>query len=169
MPTVEAHMIFEVMGRPPEHVKKALNELVVKMGTEKGIEIRGKTYYDPKPVKDSKELYLAFAEVEAEFISVDSFFAIIFGYLPSNVEIHYPEKLKVTNTELNNLSNLILGKIHSYDTLAKKIINEKNILIKQIQEWQNKGVIKVDQKLMKKEVQKLDRKAKASSKKKAKK
>ena len=32
MDKIKAHLIIEIMGRPPEHIKEALNNLVVKNG-----------------------------------------------------------------------------------------------------------------------------------------
>ena len=36
---IRALFIFEILGRPPEHIKKTLEEFVHKLGQQKGVEI----------------------------------------------------------------------------------------------------------------------------------
>ena len=36
---IKAMFIFEILGRPPEHIKKTLGELITKLGELSGIEI----------------------------------------------------------------------------------------------------------------------------------
>ena len=127
-----SRMIIEIMGRPPEHIKEALNTLVVRMVSEKGVKIKDKNYHKPKKIKDADNLYTAFAELEIEFDDLISFFRIILGYLPSHVEIIYPEKFKMSGYEINELSNYIIEKLHKYDALAKRLLAERNILMNQI-------------------------------------
>ena len=133
MENLKARMIIEIMGRPPEHIKEALNTLVVKMGSENGVKLIDKRYHDPKSVKEAKNLHITFAEVDAEFDSLENFFSVIMGYMPSNVEIYEPEKFKLNSNEINSLSNYIMSKLHRYDEIAKRSIVERDILLRQLQ------------------------------------
>ena len=47
-------LIFEILGRPPEHIKKSLDEFVSTLGDKKGIEIVSKTIHEPKPIEDKE-------------------------------------------------------------------------------------------------------------------
>jgi len=140
MDKIKAHLVIELMGRPPEHIKEALNTLVVKMGSEKGISLIDKKYHKPKAVKEAKNLHITFAEVEAEFEDLNSFFGVIFNYMPSNIEVYSPEKFKLNNYDLNTLSNFVLSKMHNYDSIAKNLVAERNILLNQIEVLRNKGI-----------------------------
>ena len=134
MVKIKARMIIEIMGKPPEHVKEALNTLVVRMGSEKGVGLIDKNYHDPKPVKESESLYSTFAEIDAEFDSLEHFFSITMGYMPSNVEIYEPEKFKLSSSELTSLGNFIVSNLHRYDEMAKRAIVERDILLRKLQE-----------------------------------
>jgi len=90
MVEMQVSLILELLGKPAEHLKEALNTLVVKLDSEKGVKILEKTYHDPTPIKESKGLFTAFAEVTVEFKEIGNFFGIIFAYLPSHIETLNP-------------------------------------------------------------------------------
>jgi len=140
MDKIKANLIIEIMGRPPKHIAETLNTIVIKIGSEKGVELINKKFHKPKSIKDAKNLYMTFSEVEAEFENLDSFFTVIFNYMPSNVEIFDPEKIKLNNYDLNTLSNFILSRLHKYDAIAKGIMTERNIMMKQLEDLRKQGV-----------------------------
>jgi hypothetical protein len=130
---IQAHLILEILGRPAEHIKEALNELLKKLGTEKGIKIISQDVREPNPIKDS-DLFTSFADITVELDSIDQFFGIIFAYMPAHIEIIYPEDLSLTNFQFNDLGNRILSRLHEYDALAKKIVFERKVLIDKLKE-----------------------------------
>ncbi|MCH7568171.1 MAG: hypothetical protein IIA87_02005 [Nanoarchaeota archaeon] len=162
MEKIKANLIIEIMGRPPEHISEALNTLVIKMGSEEGVEIKDKKYHKPVAVKDAKNLYITFAEVEAEFDSLENYFGIIFTYMPSNVEIISHDKIKLNIHELNSLGNSILSKLHHYDAIAKGLVAERDILVRQLKSLGvEKQIPKINDEVMKKKTvgkKKLSRK-----------
>ena len=127
MSKIKANLIIEIMGRPPEHIKEALNTLTIRMDSEKGVSILNKKYHDPKPIEKSNNLFITFAEIDIEFETLETFFSILMGYMPSNAEIYEPEKFKLDVNDLNGLGNFIIGKLHRYDSIAKRALTEKNI------------------------------------------
>ena len=129
MPQVKARLIFEMMGRPPKHLKEQLNTHVIKMGSEKGIKFINKVFHKPKFMKDANKLYHAFSEIEAEFDSFEDMFNIIFNYMPANIEIFEPEKFKMQSNEINTLSNYILARLHQYDSITKILISDRQKLM----------------------------------------
>ena len=132
MSKIKAKLIIEIMGRPPEHVKEALNTLVVRLGSEKGVSVIDKQYHEPKPIEESKDLFIAFADVDAEFENIESFFNILMGYMPAHAEIYEPEKFKLDASNINELGNFILGKLHRYDSIAKRALMERNMIAEQL-------------------------------------
>lgn len=131
---IHSRMIFEILGRPAEHIKEALNTLIVRLGSEKGVNILNKVYHDPKKIENADELYSAFSEVELEIESIDKFFLVIFGYFPSNVEVIAPREIKIRNEDLNSLANDLVARIHHYDAITKKFLTERNILASKLKE-----------------------------------
>lgn len=162
MSKIKAKLIVEIMGRPPEHIKEALNTLIVRMGSEKGVSLIDKKYHEPKPIEESKDLFIAFVEVEAEFETLENFFNILMGYMPSHAEIYEPEKFKLDVNNLNELGNFILGKLHRYDAIAKRALMERNVLAEQLNKLKS-GTSEKKKKVVKKKTEKKQAKPKKSN------
>ena len=159
---ITARLVIEIMGRPPEHIEEGLNTLVVRMGSEKGMKILKKDYHKAKKIENTENLYTAFAEVEAEFENSEKLFAVIFNYMPANIEIIEPANFKLKNFELNTLANFILGKLHNYDEIAKRIIVERDILIKTLENATGKKITDFFPTVVNKEDKKKSKKRKRS-------
>ncbi|MEK6892635.1 MAG: hypothetical protein AABX07_00355 [Nanoarchaeota archaeon] len=134
MEKIEVQFIIEILGRPPAHITEALNTMLQKMSNEKGIKIINKIVHKPIPVKDTKDLFTAFAEINAELDSLANYFGIIFSYFPANIEIISPEELKIRNSVLNEVGNALVHRLHEYDALAKKLVAENEILLGKLKE-----------------------------------
>ena len=134
MQKLQVRIVLEILGRPAEHIKQSLNALLEKLGKEKGIKIMNKKVHDPIPVKDSNNLFTTFAEAELELDSLDNYFGLMFGYMPSNIELIYPESLNLKNEEFTILANRLLLRLHDYDAIAKRLIAERDNVLQKLHE-----------------------------------
>ncbi len=134
MGEIKATLVLEILGRPAEHLKNALTELIDKLGAEKGIKILDKTVHEPAAVKEGKDLFTSFAEVSVEFETLENYFGTIFAYMPAHIEINSPSKFPLSNAELNEFGNKLLARLHDYDAITKKFIFERNFLINKLKE-----------------------------------
>ena len=138
MSKMQVNMVIEIMGRPIEHVAESLKQLVEKMANEKGVTVLERIYHDPIKVEKSEDLFTTFAEITAEFDSLNNYFGIIFAYLPSHIEIINPEKINMSNYDLTELGNRILHRLHEYDAITKKILMDLQIANKKISDLEPK-------------------------------
>jgi len=134
MDKVKAKIIVEIMGRPPEHLTYALNALIDKMGAENGVKIIAKKIHTPKSVKEAKDIYTTFAEIETEIDGIERFLGVIMAYMPANVEIFEPTSFKMQANDMNAIANYIISRLHKYDEITKRVIFERDILAKQLEE-----------------------------------
>ncbi|MFA7708031.1 MAG: hypothetical protein WCX73_03710 [Candidatus Pacearchaeota archaeon] len=137
---IRALFIFEVMGRPAEHLKKALEEYVDQLGKNKGIVITKREVHEPKLIEKEgvDGLFTTFAEVEVIVDSLNHIFEITLNMLPAHVEIIEPDNIILKNFDLSDaMSNLSL-KLHKYDEVAKTLAFERNNLLKKMNEMQEK-------------------------------
>jgi hypothetical protein len=132
MQKLQVNIVLEILGRPPEHLKDALKQLIDKLKSEKGVKVTDKNIHEPIPVKDAKDLYTSFAELSLEFDSIAIFFGIIFAYMPAHIELISPEKFELANFDLNDLGNKLLARLHDYDSITKKLILERNFFMKEL-------------------------------------
>lgn len=132
---IRAFVIFEMLGRPPEHLKETLGQFVEKLGKEKNVKVLSKKINEVKRVEQAKqEIYTTFAETELQFKDIASLIKLVFVYMPSHIEITGPEELKMKNFEVNELVNELVRKLHQYDEIAKRLSVERNILYNRLQQ-----------------------------------
>ena len=134
MEKFQVNIVLEILGRPPEHVKEALNALITRLGTEKGVRIIDKEIHEPIPAQNSKNLFTTFAEITLEIDSLYSYLGVLFAYMPSHIEIISPEKITLSNIDLNDLGNKLIQRLHDYDAITKKALYDIQILTKKLQE-----------------------------------
>lgn len=129
-----AQLIVEVLGRPADYISQGLNELITNMSKEKGVAIKEKTLHEPALAKDSKDIYTTFADLLIEFDSLGDYLHIVFAYMPSHVELITPEKISLTNYDINDLANKITQRLHNYDAIAKQMLVEKDFLMEKLKQ-----------------------------------
>jgi hypothetical protein len=125
---INATIIIEVLGKPKEHLVETLEKIIEKISQEKGIEIKDKKINEPQELKDKKEFFTNFAEIELEFDNAFDLMILIFKYMPANIQINYPEKITLDNSSFTAILNELARRLHGYDEIARVIQMEKKIL-----------------------------------------
>ena len=132
---IEATFILEIIGRPAEHMLESLNDIIDnKLTQEKGIKIINKKIGEAVLIENKKDFYSSFAEIDAEFDSLDQVLLVLFKYYPSNIEIVRPEKITMENVEINTLFNEISRRIHGYEEITRVLQIERAKLEKKLKE-----------------------------------
>mgnify|MGYP001589599806 CR=1 FL=1 len=133
---IKAVYIYEILGRPPEHIKETLGQFIDKLGEIKGVKLLGKKIHEPHAIedKDSKDIYTTFGEAELEIDDINIAFAIVFHMLPANIEVLEPSEIRLRNFEMGSLLTELAVRIHKYDEIAKGLTLENNILKNKLME-----------------------------------
>jgi len=135
MKPLQINAIIEILGRPKDHIKTAIGELIDRLSKERGVKLIEKTIHEPKEIENKKDLFTTFAEISLELDSLNSFFGILFAYMPSNIEVISPENIEIKNTELNELGNKLIARLHDYDAITKKVIIERNMVVNELKKY----------------------------------
>lgn len=125
---VRAVLIVEILGRPPEHVGAALKKILGLMQKDKNMILLNKKIYKPKKVKESRDMFTAFMEIEVLANGLKKLFEVCFDYMPSSVEVVEPTNLKFNLAQVNAIINDLASRLHKYDEVAKRFNIEKQIL-----------------------------------------
>ncbi len=131
---INALMIFEILGRPKEHIVETLKSIIKRIGEEPGIKVKEEKINEPKEIKNQQDLFTTFAEIEIEAEEISKLIGIIFRYMPAHIEIISPENLKISNNKLNETFNEIARRLHNYDEVARILQTEKVILENKLKE-----------------------------------
>lgn len=133
---LKTNFIFEILGRPKEHIVSSLGQLIDKLGEIKGVKVLNKKIHEPNPVEDEnvKDMFATFGEAELELDGLEQVFLVTLNMLPSNIEILEPAELRLRNFDLSNLLTELAIKIHRYDEIAKALTHENHILQRKLGE-----------------------------------
>ena len=131
---ITASIIIEILGRPPEHLKDTLNEIINKIDSETGVKVIGKKINEPVLVKDKKDFYTSFAEIEIEIEEIIYLAILLFKYMPTHIEIISPESITLSNSGWNDILNELARRLHGYEEIARVLQMEKSVLEKKLKE-----------------------------------
>lgn len=132
MEHLTVHAILEVLGRPASNVTDALKIIVDKMKGEKELKLISSKIHEPVAVKDSKDLFTSFVEVEVQLPSLNHLYSFLFVYMPANIEVSYPETITISNQDLNQMTNQLMLRMHQYDAIAKNALSEKEFVTRKL-------------------------------------
>jgi len=147
---ISAILVFEMLGRPKEHITQTMQRLIESLEKEQGLKIIKKKFNEAVKFeqKDKQgkvidsELYSTFSEVEMECEDMLYLLAIMFRYMPAHIEIITPNELKLTSVDLASFYNNILTRLHQYDAIAKSALLTNQSLSKQLQEMRENNKTK---------------------------
>lgn len=143
---INATLILQVMGRPPEHLTKTLKDLIGQIDNEDKVQVKSKEIKEPVKSQEKtgsldkegnetqQEFYSSFAEVEVDVEEIMNLIVLMFKYMPSHIEINYPEYIALTNGGWGEILNELVRRLHGYDEVARVAQVEKTILERKLRE-----------------------------------
>jgi hypothetical protein len=140
---IRAVMILDIIGRPPEHLVENLERIAREIDNEKNVVVKSKSIKEPILMKDRKDFYTTFAEIEVEVENMLTLALLLFRYMPAHFEIIEPEMLVLSNSGWNEIFNELARRLHGYDEIARVLQIEKEIFIKKIEELSGKPIQEV--------------------------
>jgi hypothetical protein len=116
---IRSTIILEIIGKPKEHLVKTLEDIIKQINEEQGVCVTGKKINEPVLMKDTKELYTTFAEVELEIEDILYLAVIMFKYMPAHIEVISPELIALTNNGWTDILSELTRRLHSYEEIAR--------------------------------------------------
>lgn len=129
---IHAKVIIEIGGKPKDYVDKALNDLIGKIKEHTDYTILNSEINEAKEMKEQKDMFLAFAEMEILAKDISSLAGFCFDYMPSSIEILAPQEMKISALHFSHIINDLQGKLHKLDMGIKQSVNENRFLQKNI-------------------------------------
>ena len=131
---IKSSIILEIIGRPPEHLIETLESIIKQIDGEKGISVISKKINEPVFMKDSKEFYTTFAEVEIEVEDILYLAVVMFKYMPAHVEVIEPELIALTNNGWTDILSELTRRLHGYDEIARMLQVQNSQMQKKMRE-----------------------------------
>lgn len=141
---IKATMIFEAIGKPAEHLVTVLEDIAKRIGEEKGVKLVDNKVNEPVEMRENKEFFTSFSEVEVKVDEMLYIAMLMFKYMPAHIEVTSPESISVSNNDWSEILSEIARKLHGYDEVARVLGTEKRILEKKLRELMPKKEEKVE-------------------------
>ncbi len=149
---IQAIMIVEIAGRPPEHIRDALQKHLAVLKGYKGVKLISEIYSDPKYIESSDDMYTCFAELEIQCESLLKLLEVVFDFMPSSIEVVEPAELTLDVSESTSFINTLAGRLHQYDEVAKiaqirtqQLAQQLQLVQQQMQKARVSPITSVDQ------------------------
>ncbi len=136
---IEMVMILEIIGFPKEHLISSLKDMINLLRIEESVKITDEKISEPTLVKDQKQFYTSFAEVNLEVEDMMHLVMLLFKYMPSNIEIITPEQISLSNSDWSEILSEMTRQLHKYDEIARVLELQKKELGKRIVELTKKS------------------------------
>jgi hypothetical protein len=125
---IQSRVIIEIVGKPKEHVEKAIQDLMDHMRKNKDVIIL--TEHIEKAKEHEGDLWSTFSDVEFLVEGIPKLVGFCFDYMPSSVEIMEPEDFRLKAREIASFVNEMQAKLHNLGIVIKRLKNE-NLFLKQ--------------------------------------
>ncbi|MEK6883542.1 MAG: hypothetical protein AABY22_28195 [Nanoarchaeota archaeon] len=132
MDKIRAQLIMEVLGTPKDYVQEVLENLRKEIEKENGVNLISFNIGEAKEIQDSKDFFTGFLDVEIETEKLEFLLGMCFKYMPAHIDLIYPEKIHFTNSQIAELLNYLVTRLHGYDEVARILQLENEKLGKEI-------------------------------------
>jgi len=122
-----ARIIIEIVGKPKEHIEKALRIVVDKIKEQKDFKVVEEKLFN---AEKQEEMFSTFAELGILFNNMEVLVGFCLDFMPSSVEILDPEKLSFKSNNFAGLINDLLTRLHQINLKVVQNNAEKKILKK---------------------------------------
>ena len=147
---IRAMVILDIIGKPAQYLVENLEQIIAEMKKEKGVKVVENKIKEPVPMKDNKDFFTTFAEIEVETEDVMYLSALMFKYMPAHVEVISPEEINLPNTGWSEILSELTRRLHAYDEVARVVQAERIMLLKKLQELQGGKTAEATDKKVKK-------------------
>jgi hypothetical protein len=131
---IRATIILEIMGKPAEHLVKTLEDIIKSIDEEQGVSVTSKKINEPAAMKENKEFYTTFAEVDVEVEDILYLTVIMFKYMPAHIEVLEPELIALTNNGWTDILSELTRRLHGYEEIARILQMQNSKMQKKMKE-----------------------------------
>ena len=111
--------VIEVLGKPKEHVEKAMQEYIGNLKKDERFKIIREDFAELK--QQENDLWATFTELEMEVKEIKDVVSFCFEYMPSLIEIIEPDKITLTDKDFSDFFNDLQARLHQVDMIAKQV------------------------------------------------
>ena len=126
---IRCKTIIEVLGKPKDHVEKAIRDYVEKIKNDPELIVMNADF---SKAEEKEKLFAIFVELDIVIKGIPKLIGFCFDYMPSSIEITKPDEFAVKKSTVENFINDLQARLHDVDMIVKKQKNENTFLKKNL-------------------------------------
>lgn len=131
--------IFEVLGRPKEHVEKTIKAYIENIKTDEEITLKSEEY---EPVEELEEgMFSAICEVELDIASIEKLTWLCMNFSPASIEVLSPSTLTIEDKDITHWLNDLLSKLHEIGVQQKSLGSQNAGLVRNFNAMTRNAII----------------------------
>jgi len=135
---IRCKIIIEVLGKPKEHVEKAIKIYVDNIKKDSELIVLKTDFVD---VEEKDKLWSTFVELEMVVKGIRKLIAFCFDYMPSSIQILKPDEYLLSRSMIEDFTNDLQARLHQVDMIVKKQKNENDFLKKNMSSAVNNAIL----------------------------
>lgn len=122
-------VIFEIIGKPKEHVEKTLKAYVENIKTkESEIHVLEEEYEAAEEIEEG--LFSTLAEVEMLVPDIEKMTWLAINFSPASIELIEPDRVSLEQKQVSNWITDMLARLHEVGMIQKTLTGQNQALIK---------------------------------------
>lgn len=134
-----AHVIFEIAGRPKEHVEKMSNMTMKRIDENKNVIFVEKEFGDVQ--KNDDGVWSTFVDTEMLFKRIGDINHVVTNYLPSTINILEPEVIEIRQEYATEFFSDLMSHLHKVNTERVQFTQKSNALQKNAHAILRNGIL----------------------------
>lgn len=131
--------IFEVLGRPKEHVEKTIKAYIENIKTDDQIKIIKEEYESVEEIEEG--MFSAICEAELEVGDIEKLTWLCMNFSPASIEIISPPAITMEDKDITHWLNDLLSKLHEIGVKHKSITSQNEGLVRNFNAMTRNAII----------------------------
>jgi hypothetical protein len=126
---LRARVIFEIIGKPKEHIENTLKAYIENIKTkETDIHILEEEYEPAEEIEE--ELFSVIAEVELLVPNIEKLTWLAINFSPASIELIQPDAITLEQKQVSHWITDMLARLHEVGVIQKTLTGQNQALIK---------------------------------------
>ncbi len=125
---VRVHTIFEIVGKPKEHIENTIKAYLANIESDSEIVTLKETYEEGEEIEDG--LFSTMAEAELLLSGFEKLTWLCINFSPASVEVLEPKQFSLEQKEVTHWLNDLLSRLHEIGMIQKNLQLQTDALIK---------------------------------------
>ncbi|MFP4119258.1 MAG: hypothetical protein ACLFTH_04355 [Candidatus Woesearchaeota archaeon] len=125
---VRAKVIFEVVGKPKDHVENSIKAYLENIKSDENIKVIEEEYEPTDELEDG--LFSTVVEADMLLKGLEKLTWLCINFTPASIEITEPASFTINQKDVGNWLNDLLSKLHEMGMVNKSIRNQQQGLLK---------------------------------------